>query len=259
MSGTPYQAWRSGGAHTAVGDLRVFESVHSPQLNNTRNVVVHLPPSYALSPTRRYPVFYMQDGQNLFDARTSFIGQEWQVDEAMQALALEDLEAIVVGVWNTDQRMAEYTPFSIWWQGRGNVYIDFLTNTLKPLIDDTFRTSPKSQATAIIGSSLGGLIATHAFFAKPDVFGLCAALSPAYWPGAGEIYKIVERAPLNPGRMYLDNGTREPSARRMNDLLISKGYVTGQNLMFIEEPEGQHNEAAWARRFPGSTRFLLQS
>ena len=186
---------------------------------------------------------------------------EWRVDETMQALSVEaarpSLEAIVVGLWNTPQRASEYTPFTNWWKGTGEAYVAFIIDTLKPMIDGTYWTQADAPSTAMIGSSLGGLISLYAFFARPDVFGLCGALSPALWPGAGEIYKIVQSAPNNPGRVYIDNGTREPSAKRMVDVLSGKGYVPDGNLKYISERGGQHNEAAWARRFPEAVRFLL--
>ena len=236
-----------------MGDVRMAADVPSPQLNNTRNVAVYLPPSYSQA-RKRYPVLYMHDGQNLFDERTSFAGSEWRVDETMQASANE---AIVIGLWNTTQRASEYTPFTNWWKGTGEAYLAFIIDTLKPMIDGTYRTQADAPNTAIIGSSLGGLISLYAFFAHPDVFGLCGALSPALWPGAGEIYKIVQSAPNNPGRVYIDNGAKEPSAKRMVDVLSGKGYMPDVNLKYISERGGQHNEAAWARRFPGAVKFLL--
>jgi isoamylase len=162
-------------------------------------------------------------------------------------------------VWNLgEQRMAEYTPFSNWWKGRGTDYVAFLVDTLKPMIDRTFRTRADAAHTGIVGSSLGGLIAAYAFFARPDVFGLCGALSPAFWPGGGEIYKIARRAPRNPGRIYLDNGTREPSAHKMFETLQAHGHVADRDICWVEEQGGRHNEAAWARRFPDAARFLLK-
>ena len=129
--------------HTVVGDLKVADNIYSPQLHNRRRLFVYLPPSYAVEADRRYPVLYMQDGQNLFDESLSYAG-EWQVDETMEALSREGIEAIVVGVPNAGaRRIDEYSPFKdrrLHKGGRGDWYNAFMANTLKPLIDREFRT-----------------------------------------------------------------------------------------------------------------------
>lgn len=221
----PYGEWRAA-PHSVSGNVMVFPRVHSPQLANERPVTVYLPPSYRAS-RRRYPVLYMHDGQNLFDAGTSYIGVEWGVDECMERLAAEKIEAIVVGLWNTADRQKEYTPFASWAKGMGVPYLDFVVRTVKPLIDGTFRTHRDRAHTGIMGSSLGGLISTFAYFKKPRTFGFMGALSPAYWPGNGAIYEMVKHvATPQVGRIYLDNGTHENSARRMFN--FSRSKATGR-------------------------------
>src|SRR5690606_34357272 len=166
----------------AVGNVRRLAAVRSPELGNERDVFVYLPPSYATS-GRHYPVLYMQDGQNLFDDDLSFAGA-WHVDETMEALAAEGIEAIVVGVSNiAEARLDEYSPFVDPRQGggRGDEYLAFLTATLKPLIDAQFRTRREAEWTAIAGSSMGGLISLYALLHRPDVFGAAAAMSPSLW------------------------------------------------------------------------------
>ncbi len=200
----------------------------------------------------------MHDGQNLFDRATSFAGVEWQVDEAMTALASEGIEAIIVGIWNTEARMSEYNPFPSWRQGMGEAYLDFIVDTLKPMIDSTYRTKTACEHTAIMGSSLGGLISAYAFFWRPDVFGMFAAMSPAFWVSSGAIYEFARKSPRVEGRIYLDHGTRENNPAKMRDVLIAKGYRLDRDLLFVREEGGEHNEAAWARRLPGALRFLLQ-
>ena len=143
--------------HTVVGDLRVQRGVRSPQLNNARDVLLWLPPSYNES-SRHYAVLYMHDAQNLFDEYTSYIG-EWRLDETMLALSAEGLEAIVVGLPNMqDMRRVEYNPYP---PGRGDDYMRFIVETVKPLIDRDFRTLPDAQHTGIAGSSMGGLISLY--------------------------------------------------------------------------------------------------
>jgi predicted alpha/beta superfamily hydrolase len=251
-----YHDWRTGPG-SAVGHLETWPLVYSPQLDNARNVVVYLPPSYATS-RGRYPVLYMHDGQNLFDGETSFAGVEWQVDETMHMLSGEGIEAIVVGVWNTEKRKSEYNPFTNWWKGRGEAYLAFLADTLKPMIDDAYRTRVDREGTGVMGSSLGGLISLYAFFKRPDVFGFAGAMSPAFWVGGGGMHDFVRKLPFVAGRIYMDHGTREYDPQRMRDALTAKGYRLVENLMFVKEQDGEHNEAAWARRLPDALRFLLR-
>ncbi len=149
-------------------------------------------------------------------------------------------------------------PFGGRWAGTGAAYLQFVVNTLKPLIDGTFRTIKSRANTGIIGSSLGGLISTHAFFKNASTFGFMGALSPAYWPGNGAIYERVKKLPGKHGRIYLDNGVGENSAQRMvNFLTTLKGYAPDVDLKYVQDPHGQHDEASWARRLPGALRFLL--
>lgn len=252
-----YRTWR-GGHHTVNGDLLVMPRVWSPQLHNDRTALVYLPPSYYQS-QQRYPVLYMHDGQNLFDRATAFVGQEWEVDETLQRLSSEGIEAIIVGLYNRgSERLYEYNPFRHVRHGRGEDYIAFITDTVKPQIDRDFRTRPERGATGIMGSSMGGLISIYGFFQRPDVFGLAGVMSPSVWFGGGAIYDFIRQRPYNDGRIYLDNGTRENSARKLNALLREKGYRDGETLKYIVEPEGEHTEAAWARRLPDALRFLLR-
>ncbi len=254
----PYAELHPGDQHIIAGNVLVLPQMHSPQLNTARDIVVYLPPSYGVS-AKRYPVVYMQDGQNLFDAATSFAGVEWQVDETLEALSAEGLETIVVGIpHGNEQRLYEYTPpVNPWWRGAGDRYVAFVVETLKPLVDRSFRTQPDREHTGIFGSSLGALISLYAFFERPDVFGRCGAMSPSLWVGRGVINHYV-RPPLDGARLYLDHGTRESSARRLVDRLLEIGYRSGDNLLYVVEEGGQHTEAAWARRLPDALRFLLR-
>jgi predicted alpha/beta superfamily hydrolase len=228
-----------------------------------RDLVVYLPPSYGET-DRRYPVLYMQDGQNLFDPKTSFAGS-WRVDLAMNWAATRGLEAIVVGVPNAgEERIAEYSPFDDLegGPGRGGEYVSHLVGTIKPLVDARFRTLPQRETTGVAGSSMGGLISLFAFFARPDVFGIMGALSPSLWFGGRAIFGLLEATPSQPGRLYLDVGRLEGAetledARRLRDLLRAKGYVEGEQLRYVEDRAGKHDEAAWSRRFRAALPFLL--
>ncbi|MGQ0600663.1 MAG: alpha/beta hydrolase [Anaerolineales bacterium] len=248
------------GHNTVHGNLQVTLNFHSPQLGNQRTVLVYLPPSYHDSGVR-YPVLYMQDGQNLFDATTAFGGVEWQVDETMEQLAAEGLEAIVVGLHHAgNDRLAEYNPFPFGrWVGRGEQYLDFLVHTVKPMIDSTFNTEPGRQTTGILGSSMGGLISLYAFFRYPHIFGLAGVMSPSLWLAQSAIYDYVRSQPYSDGKIYLDHGTREASAKPMRDLLREKGYRLRHNLKYVAEKGARHTEWAWAKRLPEALRFLLKS
>ncbi|HWQ14881.1 MAG TPA: glycogen debranching protein GlgX [Roseiflexaceae bacterium] len=250
------------GAHTVAGTLVTVAGFHSPQLGNTRDILVHLPPAYYYGDTR-YPVIYMHDGQNLFDEATSYAG-EWHVDEAMEQLARRGRPAIVVGIPNMGaRRLDEYSPFAGGdGGGQGDAYLSFIVDTLKPYIDRAFRTRPNREHTGILGSSMGGLISLYAFFRRPDVFGFVGALSPAFWFAGGAIFPLVQDAQPPKGRIYLDIGTAErertvQSARHMRDLLVARGYRPGRWLRYVEEKGAAHTEAAWARRLPGALAFLL--
>ncbi len=266
--------------HTVTGDLRVLRDVYSPQLDNYRDVLAWLPPAYEQS-ERAYPVIYMHDAQNLFDAHTSYSG-EWRVDETMTQLAQEGLEAIIIGLPNMkEKRAVEYSPYPFRmngtnYRGEGDEYIQFIAETVKPLIDRTFRTRADSAATGIVGSSMGGLISLYGFLMRPDIFGLCGAFSPAYWFGQSGLVKTVRQHARGTGRVYLDVGTREgptlanwaitaddlhtayaKGVRVLHEALLDGGYKDGQNLRYVEAEGAIHNEAAWAERFPDAMRFLL--
>jgi predicted alpha/beta superfamily hydrolase len=232
-------------------------------LGNSRNILVYLPPNYEKG-DRRYPVIYMQDGQNLFDPATSFAG-DWGLLDGLDSMARRASVPIVVAIPNMgEERIAEYSPFvdSEAGGGKAEDYLDFLLDTLKPRIDREFRTLPERAATGIGGSSMGGLLSLYGFFARPDAFGFCAGLSPSLWFADRAIFPFVEAAPFTPGRIYLDIGTEEGSAslinaRRMRELLLARGYREGIDVRWVEDAGAGHNEAAWGRRFTAAIPFLL--
>jgi predicted alpha/beta superfamily hydrolase len=211
----------------------------------------------------------MQDGQNLFDPAWSFAGS-WRVDQAMTTAARLGFEAIVVGVANTGSaRLDEYGPWlepEIGAGGVADLYLDFLLDTVKPQVDDEFRTLPEPEQTGIAGSSMGGLVSLYGFFRRPEAFGFAAALSPALWFGERRIFDYVRRAapPRGLGRLYLDMGTREgghtlQDARHMRDVLLEKGYAEGASFRYVEEEGARHTESAWRRRFKKALPFILSA
>lgn len=258
--------------HTVVGAVRIAKDIHSPQLGNTRDLLVYLPPSYHGQPDRAYPVIYMHDGQNLFDKATSYVG-EWQVDETMETLSADGVEAIIVGIPNTGgERIAEYSPYETrWGKGKGDQYLAFIADTVKPLIDSEFRTLKDRAHTGTAGSSMGGLISMYAFLRRPDVFGFAGVMSPSFWITGGKLMTYAEGLPVRPGKLYLDIGTNEMSWRRagagaktftnsvrqMYDLMVRKGYLPEQQIKYVEDAHGVHHESSWTKRLPDMMRFLL--
>lgn len=248
---------------TPPGTLEVIPDVHSPELDNRRDILVYLPAHYHRS-HHPYPVIYMHDGQNLFDPTTSFAG-EWGVDLAMARAQRGGGRAIVVAIPNMGvDRLREYSPFvdARAGGGAGDAYVEFILRTVKPMIDTQYRTLRDRVGTGIVGSSMGGLISLYAFFRAPHAFGFAGVMSPALWFAEGAIFPYVRSAPYAPGRLYLDVGTREgtgtlANAREMRDLLAEKGYVMGETLSWVEDEGGMHNEQAWGRRIGGALPFLL--
>ena len=236
----------------------------SPQLRNHRTVDVYLPASYSEG-RRRYPIVYMQDGQNLSDPAVAFGGQTWRLEDGLNWLAQRGTEAIVVGLWNTPGRLGEYSPFPDpkHGGGDGDKYLRFLIDTVKPRIDGEYRTRKDRDSTVIAGSSMGGLISLFAFFRRPSPFGRALVMSPSIWFGAGEILRQVGRARSTRGKLYLDIGTAEgaqtvKNTRVMNRLLRKKGYRR-ENLWYVESEGARHSESDWAWRWPQALEFLLNA
>jgi predicted alpha/beta superfamily hydrolase len=239
--------------------------VWSPQLRNRRQIDVYLPPSYESDPRRRYPVVYMHDGQNLSDPFTAFGGTTWRLGSALERLASRGLETIVVGIHNMgEQRIAEYTPFvdAKHGGGRGDRYVRFLADVVKPKIDSRYRTRTDRDNTAILGSSLGGLISLYAFFLRPSPFGRAAVMSPSIWFGGRRILDFVEHSRHVRGRLYLDVGTEEGAgtlrdARALARILRQNGYRSKAAFRYVEANPHRHQEHDWARRLPGALEFVL--
>jgi predicted alpha/beta superfamily hydrolase len=234
----------------------------SPQLRSHRRIDVYLPEACGRG---RHPVVYMQDGQNLSDPATAFAGRTWQLDAALLRLAARGIAPIVVGVHHAgERRLAEYSPFpdAKHGGGDGDRYVRFLIDTVKPRVDTTYRARRDRHATAILGSSMGGLIALYAFFRRPSPFGRVGALSPSIWFGDRRILTYVDESRITRGRIYLDAGTSEGvdtirNARALARILRRKGYQSRDSLRYVEASAHQHREQDWAKRLPGALEFLL--
>jgi predicted alpha/beta superfamily hydrolase len=252
---------------------QLFPTFHSTTLNNDRTVYAYLPPSYDENPLARYPVLYMHDGQNLFDPSLAFGGNEWKVDETLDAAIEGDgmsappvREIIVVGPANTAQRIYEYTPTTdptTPGGGGGDLYLKMLIEELKPQVDAMLRTLPERGTTGIMGSSLGGLISAYAGVKHPDVYGIVGAMSPSTWWNSTVLLTdvgMMKGAALKPDLVYVDCG--DPGDDSTDTMMLvadylDVGYVEPGNLLHVYQPGGMHNEIYWAQRLPAALAFLF--
>jgi predicted alpha/beta superfamily hydrolase len=260
----------------AAGEVRTIEGFASAILGNSRAIRVYVPPTYLENGAFRPPVVYMHDGQNLFDPETSYAGVTWRVAETMDAAALDGsiAEALVVGVDNTDDREDEYTPWADpTWKtgGKGELYVRMLVEELRPRIEAEFRVRTGPESTAILGSSLGGVISAWAGVARADVFGLVGAMSPTTWWDDRALVKAVATIPSRPARalrVYVDSGDAgtldgEPpdddvvDTAALAEAYRKAGYAEGSTLKYVVDHGGTHDEAHWAARLPGALAFLL--
>ncbi len=274
-------AWadQNPGSTPVSSVVGLVEEVHCPGFLPDRKVLIYLPPNYFTSDAR-YPVLYMLDGQNVFDAATSFAG-EWKVDETCEELIASKRmrPLIVVAIANGSQKRSfEYTPwvnpdFRHGRTGGGDQHLRAIIDQLMPHINEHYRTLVEPGTTGLAGSSFGGLMALFAAGTYPETFGLIAAVSPSLeWNHGGPVEFARQR--IQPGiRIYLDMGGRESdlpddgdgngvddsldALRNLKRALEAKGFESELDLMVVEEGSGQHNEAFWARRFPAALVFLF--
>lgn len=227
-----------------------------PNLNAiSHKVWIYLPPNYDKT-SKKYPVIYMHDAQNLFDAATSYSG-EWEVDETLNKLYEQTGNGfIVVGIENGgEERINEYTPWKNekYGGGKGAIYVDFIVNTLKPYIDENYRTKSKQKHTGLIGSSLGGLISYYGGLQHPKTFGKIGALSTSFWYSEKVIDFTQEKGNSKKVKLFLLVGGKEgddtdKDTQKMEKLLLKTGFKP-KNLKTKINPEGQHNEAFWRSEF----------
>ncbi len=219
-----------------------------------REVQLAAPPGWDPVTGPALPVLYLQDGQNLFDPATSFAGH-WGVLETLAELGGAH-PMLVVGVPNLGVgRLKEYSPFddAIRGIGEGVGYLKWLSTVVKPLVDAHCATLPGRAHTAVGGSSMGGLFAIYAVLGGAATFGAAVVMSPALWYADGAVFRWLRRQPGPVGEVYLDVGLLEGEdtvfdARRMHDLLLDRGWTLGTSLHYLEDAEGDHDEATWARR-----------
>ena len=260
--------------HTLTGNIKLHRAFPSKVLGNRRDVLVYLPPGYRRSLRTSYPVLYLHDGQNVFDAATSFAGVEWGVDETAQRLirqkSIEPL--IIVAVANMgEHRIHEYAPTAgviaphdqpkKRSRGLAGMYGRFLIQELKPYIDRKYRTKPEAQFTGLGGSSLGGLATLAIGIIFSDTFTRLMVMSPSVWWDEFSIIRLLGFIREKPSlRIWLDMGTGEPEweqVRELRDALLDCGWRRDVDLKYFEIPGAGHNEAAWAARVEPALKFLF--
>lgn len=263
-----------------TGRLERFENFQSAMVD-PRNVDVWLPADY--TPKKKYAVIYMHDGQNLFIPELSYTKIDWGVDEWMTTLMVNGLirPAIVVGIWNTPKRVAEYMPQkAVTYASReilektpkemreslsSDKYLKFIVTELKPFIDKKYSTRKERRHTFIMGSSMGGLISCYAISEYSQIFGGAGCISTHFPAGEGIVIDYLQDNLPKPKnhKIYFDYGTEtldatyEPFQKRMDRVMLKKGYRKGKNWMTLKFFGADHSERAWRERLDIPLIFLL--
>ncbi len=257
-------------ADAARGTLDYRNDFRSSLPGDERQLAVYLPPGYHAEVDRAYPVLYMQDGQNLFDGRTSYVpGQHWHLKETADNLinegAIEPL--IIVGVYHAGpRRVEEYTPsvdpnFKV--GGGAELYGRVLAEELKPFIDGAYRTKRGREHTGVGGSSLGGLVSLYLGLTRGDTFGRVIAMSPSlWWDGCWLLRNLGDLARGPKAKIWIDAGTMEGAntdcnAEALRDALVARGYARGSQVEFMRADGGRHTEQDWAHRVHHGLRFTF--
>ncbi|MET4695837.1 alpha/beta hydrolase [Endozoicomonas lisbonensis] len=272
--------------------LKIVQNLKQSPLQRAGLVKVYLPIDYECS-INTYPVLYMHDGQNLFYPGSPVSGASWQAGEQLDQLQKTGITSgvILVAIDCSVEdagldRMSEYSPWYAapavglnHWQnqkltrgGKGDLYTDWLTRTLKPFIDQHFRTRPGRETTLIAGSSMGAVISLYTALKYPDIFSNVGAMSPAFWFAEKPLRTFIDETDFVKSlSIYMDIGTRETSdsslqcfpdiylegVRSFYQQLSRKPFT--RRLCLNIDHEGMHSEKDWAKRFPDMLRWLLKS
>ncbi|MCF7485335.1 MULTISPECIES: alpha/beta hydrolase [Vibrio] len=271
-------------------ELIIIDEFFIPQLNRTRTLRIYLPAGYHQA-EHAYPVLYMHDGQNVFEKSTATYGMCWDaqttLDEMQRLGKLSGLIVVAIDSSHELDGMERYNEYSPWranqdikelgvgdellnFGGEGNEYMAFICHTLKPYIDQTYRTKPNREFTYLAGSSMGGLISLYGGSLYQNTFGVLGVFSPAFWFNKSSYFDYMKEFDfLYPTKIYMDMGTNEAreetsvdfadvylsGSREMNTLLAQKPNVT---LLYQEGQGHQHNELAWSLRFPDFIDFIFR-
>eukprot|EP01113_Clastostelium_recurvatum_P045775 TRINITY_DN7919_c0_g1_i3.p1 TRINITY_DN7919_c0_g1~~TRINITY_DN7919_c0_g1_i3.p1 ORF type:complete len:382 (-),score=68.89 TRINITY_DN7919_c0_g1_i3:63-1145(-) len=259
--------------HHAHGTLDKTYEFHSQILGNSRKIITYLPPSYHQNTHKSYPVLFMNDGHNLFEAEGSYAGRHWDIATTMDRLCNQGkvAETIIVGVVPVD-RTHEYlptkarTPFGIA-GGGAEKYVQFLLKELKPYISGRYRASVAPGSLGIAGSSYGGLISLYAWLAHPDEFALCGAFSPSVYFDNRIFFRMLEndeKQRLVQSKLYVDSGSPNDGLGiigEFNNLAVNKvsnGWMSFPQYTYVVGEGHTHSEECWALRAPDALTFLLK-
>lgn len=269
--------WRGSGVR---GRLVYWMDVASAFLGPTRHAEIWLPPGYDDAASTRYPVLYMHDGQNLFDPRIASTGVDWGVDESVVRLEARGVipPVIVVGVWSTAARATEYSP----WHDAPD-YARFLIEELMPRVNREFRTRTGPASTAVMGSSMGGLLSYYLVTHHGDVFGACGCIS-THFPLSEAVAAQVLNIPATGvpdttpyvvrdirsglqvprgARYWFDYGSLgldsayAPSHAAVRTWLLGQGLIEGRDFVIRRYRGATHNEASWRARLGDALTFLF--
>ncbi len=270
--------WRGSGV---LGRLVYWTDVKSAFLGPARHVEIWLPPGYDGLPAVRYPVLYVHDGQNLFDPRIASTGTDWGVDETVVRLSQAGTipPVIVVGVWNSAERGTEYSPWH-----RASAYARFLREELMPRVNAEFRTRTGPENTAVMGSSMGGLLSFYLVTHHPDAFGACACMSTHFPLSEAVVARIFRGVPAvaNPDttpyivrdiaaglkaprgtRYWFDYGSLgldssyAATHEAVRAWLLGQGLIEGRDFVVRRYEGATHNEASWRARLADPLTFLF--
>jgi enterochelin esterase-like enzyme len=261
---------------SATGDLRIH-SFTSRIFRNSRFLRVWLPPGYddPANGNHRYPVFYLNDGQNLFETSTAFAGVEWQADETADRLIRENAipPLILVGIDNVGKdRFREYMPHRSlhprMLRVRGSKYPNFLMKEVMPFVAQNYRVASGAENTGLGGSSLGALIALYTAMARPGLVGRLLLESPSLWASNRQLIRDSRETTRWPERVFLGTGTAETGrkdrdqsvvddVRELDGILVRAG-LNESRLKLVVAEGATHNESAWAQRFPDALQFLFK-
>jgi predicted alpha/beta superfamily hydrolase len=262
IEGWSDQSLKKPRASTASKNVHIIDTAFLiPQLNRTRRVWIYLPPDYSAS-QKRFPVLYMQDGQNIFDDTSSYAG-EWGIDETLDSIGKHTKEIIVVAIDHGGaKRINEYCPYDMvkYGEGEGGLYIDFLVKTLKSFIDKKYRTLKDKANTFIAGSSMGGLISMYAVLKYPAVFGGAGVFSPAFWVGPQIFDDILKKGKEVHSKIYFYCGGQEGETMEpdMEKAFEEMRKVSNSRMISNIRPDGKHSESAWREEFPLFYLWLME-
>lgn len=251
--------------YSCKGSLSVVDRVYSQELKNFRDVIFYLPPSYAENTLKAHRnVLVMHDGQNLFNHATAAFGTAWMCQETLDRLIIDGSmdEVLVVGPYNTDDRMNEYTyvyDSTYEFGGKGDLYLNWIESTLLPLTQKNFRVDITRDSLGLLGSSLGGLISCYAGWTRAKVYGKVGCMSSSFFWADQDFQKNIlvnqeiDRS-LSLPVFYMDSGTNGEDlspvhTTQVYEYLQTKGFTANKDLFKYIDVGASHNEASWGARF----------